>query len=110
MLETLGYRVLMADNGKTALEIYRQKRAEISLVILDLIMPLMDGPETFHRLREIDPDVRVLLSSGYTHETKMDALLLGAVGFLQKPYDIEQLSEKLTTAVEPVNPRGPRPV
>jgi two-component system cell cycle sensor histidine kinase/response regulator CckA len=100
MLETLGYQVLLAENGRVAIDLYQRNREAISLVILDLVMPVMDGPETFHRLKELDPGVRILLTSGYTREWNIDPLLVGAAGFIPKPYDIEQLSEKLYQALD----------
>jgi PAS domain S-box-containing protein len=96
LLERLGYRVLSAANGAEAVEMFRQNQKEICLVLLDLIMPIMDGEETFIQLRRIDPTVRVLLSSGYTKEEKADGLMnMGAVGFLQKPFDLKTLVQEL---------------
>jgi two-component system, cell cycle sensor histidine kinase and response regulator CckA len=93
MLESLGCRVLVAEEGSRALEIYTQRRGEIDLVILDLVMPGMDGSETFTHLRELDPEARVWLCSGYSQLEHADALLgRGALGFLQKPFDLEELS------------------
>ena len=69
---------------------------EICLVILDLIMPEMDGEETFHKLREIASGVPILPSSGFTREQITDKLFaLGAAGFLQKPFDLTQLSAEI---------------
>jgi len=99
MLETLGYHTLLADNGLVALDVYREHRGEICMVILDLVMPTLDGCETFHRLKELDADVRVLLTSGYARAKSMDAMISSSVGFLQKPYDIEQLARKLSQAL-----------
>jgi two-component system, cell cycle sensor histidine kinase and response regulator CckA len=77
-------------------EIYEKKGDTIWLVVLDLIMPTMDGEETFIKLRKIDPEVQVLLSSGYSKEEKADALLnMGAAGFLQKPFDLKTLVQEL---------------
>ncbi len=96
LLERLGYRVLSAANGIEALEMFRLHQSKIRLVLLDLIMPVMDGEETFMQLRHIDPSVRVLLSSGYTKEEKADGLMsMGAVGFLQKPFDLKALVQEL---------------
>lgn len=96
LLERLGYRVILAGNGQEALEIFSAKKEEIRLVVLDLIMPVMDGEETFIQLRRIDPAIRVLLSSGYTKEEKADGLMnMGAVGFLQKPFDLKTLIAEL---------------
>ena len=96
MLETLGYRVMIAQGGEQALELYRQRQKDIDLVILDMIMPDMGGGETFDRLKGINPGVRVILSSGYSINGKaMEILDRGCLGFIQKPYTLEQLSKKM---------------
>lgn len=97
LLEKLGYMVVLAENGRAALEIYRKKRDYISLVLLDLIMPEMDGATTFRELQKIDPNVKVLLLSGYSKDDKIEVLLQeGALGFVQKPFDLRTLSETLS--------------
>ncbi|MDR5682635.1 MAG: PAS domain S-box protein [Armatimonadota bacterium] len=91
-----GYRVMTATGGEEAVRIYQQYRDEIDLVLLDMTMPGMSGKETFHAIRAIDPDARVLLSSGYTQEgAAQDVLRRGACGFLQKPYLITELASKV---------------
>jgi CheY-like chemotaxis protein/HPt (histidine-containing phosphotransfer) domain-containing protein len=91
-LESYGYSAIVAESGEKAIEIYRQRQTEIDLVVLDLMMPGMDGGETFEVLRSIRPDVQVLLSTGYdtteaTRRVATDAL----AGVLRKPYLPEQL-------------------
>jgi PAS domain S-box-containing protein len=101
LLEKLGYTVLIAENGRAALETYRNHGKSISLVLLDMLMPVMDGVETFHRLRAIDPQAKVLLFSGYNRDDQVNALLEdGAIGYLQKPFDIQMLINELSTALE----------
>ncbi len=96
MLGRLGYRVLTAGNGLEAVEIFKERRREIAAVILDMIMPGMGGEETFHRLREIDPAARILLSSGFAMEGRPQSLLsAGAGGFLPKPYRVGTLAAAL---------------
>ncbi|MBE0556085.1 MAG: response regulator [Proteobacteria bacterium] len=96
ILEILGYNVKTACNGGEAIAIYREQREEIELIILDMIMPGMGGGETFDRLKQINPDVRVLLSSGYSLEGQAkDILNRGCLGFIQKPYKIEELAKKI---------------
>ena len=96
LLSSLGYRVYLAGSGQEAIAVYRTKRNEIDLVILDMIMPGLSGGETFDRLREIDPGVKVLLSSGYSIDGEAKTIMdRGCNGFLQKPFHIEQLSSKL---------------
>ncbi|PKN60142.1 MAG: oxidoreductase, partial [Deltaproteobacteria bacterium HGW-Deltaproteobacteria-11] len=89
-------RVYAAGSGQEAIDIYLEKRKEIDLVILDMIMPGLSGGETFDRLREIDPEIRVLLSSGYSIEGRARQILeRGCNGFLQKPIQLEKLSQKV---------------
>ena len=96
ILEILGYDVKTACNGSEAVVIYQEQRAEIELIILDMIMPGIGGGETFDRLKQINPDVRVLLSSGYSLEGQAkDILNRGCLGFIQKPYKIEELAKKI---------------
>ncbi|MGD8509846.1 MAG: PAS domain S-box protein [Syntrophobacterales bacterium] len=92
VLGRAGYTVLTASNGESALELYRQERARIDLVILDLIMPGMGGTKCLEELLKVDPDTRVLIASGYSPDgpTK-GALDTGAKGFVSKPYDTSQL-------------------
>ena len=96
LLQELGFDVLTATSGPDAIDIYRQKSADIDLVIMDLIMPGMSGGETFDRLKEIDTQVKVLLSSGYSINGQAAKILeRGCDGFIQKPFNINQLSEKI---------------
>jgi CheY-like chemotaxis protein len=96
MLQELGYTVLLAGNGREAVEIYRENPEMIDLVILDMVMPEMDGHEAFFELKKLDPQVKVLLSSGYvSEEDARDVLEAGAAGFLQKPYRMEALARKI---------------
>ncbi len=96
LLETLGYRVITANGGRAALSIYSEKGEEIDLVLLDLIMPDLGGKETFAQLKTMNPQVRVLLSSGYSLDGEATAIMQqGCQGFIQKPFDLEQLSYKL---------------
>jgi two-component system, cell cycle sensor histidine kinase and response regulator CckA len=95
-LESLGYRVYVAGSGQEAMAVYMEKRNEIDLVLLDMIMPGISGGETFDRLREINPDVRVLLCSGYSIKGEAQKILeRGSKGFLQKPFKLEELSWKI---------------
>ncbi|MBI5248557.1 MAG: PAS domain S-box protein [Desulfomonile tiedjei] len=92
LLEKWGYHVITADNGKEAVMIYEQRKGEISLVILDLIMPTMDGKECLDEILSIDRDAKVLLASGHTPDEATRGLLEGrAKGFVSKPYDTTQM-------------------
>ncbi|WP_176013406.1 response regulator [Victivallis sp. Marseille-Q1083] len=86
-LQELGYSVLLAENGLDAVEIYRGNPDEIDLVLLDMVMPKAGGHQTFYRIKEIDPDANILLSSGFVSEDEVqDLLKQGANGFLPKPH------------------------
>ncbi len=96
ILEALGYQVFTAQSGQDAIEIYNRERDQIALVILDMIMPGMGGGEVFDILKGIDPDVKVLLSSGYSITGEATNIMdRGCAGFIQKPYDINSLSVKI---------------
>ena len=101
ILNTLGYHVLTARDGKEALEIFKSASQPIDMVVLDMIMPGMGGGETFDRLRELDPNIKVLLSSGYSLDGQANEILKrGCNGFIQKPFDIKQLSKKIREILE----------
>lgn len=100
LVEALGYNVLVAKNGKEAVEIFKKNRQNIGLVLLDIVMPIMNGGETFDRLRKIDPTVKVLLASGYSKNGEAkDILERGCNGFIQKPFRMSELSQKLTEII-----------
>jgi len=101
MLERLGYRVLTAGSGKEALDLYEKQKDEIDLVILDMIMPGMGGGETFDRLKAIDGDVKIILSSGYSINGQAKEILdRGCIGFIQKPFSMKELSRKVRDALD----------
>ncbi len=100
MIESLGHHVITADSGEEGVRQYLEHRDEVSLVVLDMFMPGMDGAETCRRLREHDQDVRVLISSGFSVDDVQDRLDISAVsGFLEKPYGVEELREHLEAAL-----------
>ncbi len=92
-LELLGYEVLTAESGADALTLFSESFQDISLVVMDMIMPHMPGHELFYELKKLDPSVKVLISSGYSSDGKTQELLSnGARGFIQKPFAIEELA------------------
>ena len=101
MLERIGYTVQTAADGETAIDRYAHANDPFDLVILDMIMPDMGGGEVFDRLRELDPKVRVLLSSGYSIDGKaMEIMERGCNGFIQKPFKLESLSQKIQEIIQ----------
>jgi len=96
MLETIGYKVFSAKDGKEAIEIYRKNQNNIDIVLLDMIMPNIGGGEAYDRLKEINPDIKVLLSSGYSIDSEATEILnRGCNSFIQKPFNINELSGKI---------------
>ena len=92
-MKLLGYTVYTADSGDKAVGIYSKNAEAIDVVVLDMIMPGLSGKETYRRLKQIDPQVRVLLASGYAMEGQAEEILNeGCAAFIQKPFKIEQLS------------------
>ena len=96
LLGGLGYTVLIARSGKEALDIYERNKDRIHMVLLDMIMPGMSGGETYDKLKRLNPRVKTLLSSGYSMDGQAIAILdRGCNGFIQKPFKIKPLSQKL---------------
>ena len=96
ILEFLGYTVFLARSGREAIAIYKEKQNTIDLVILDMIMPDIGGGEAYDILKKINPDIKVLLSSGYSINGQAREILeQGCDGFIQKPFSIEQISQKI---------------
>jgi two-component system cell cycle sensor histidine kinase/response regulator CckA len=103
MLESIGYKVLIAQRGSDALDVYRKHKDEIDLIILNMIMPEMSGEEIYEQLRNIDARVNVLLSSGYSINGQAKEILdRGCNGFIQKPYSLKDLSIKVRELLEKI--------
>ncbi|MGD9236600.1 MAG: PAS domain S-box protein [Desulfobacterales bacterium] len=96
LLEKLGYTVLVAAGGAEAIKLFQRHRDRINLVILDMIMPDMSGAETFSRIRAIKPNAKILLSSGYSLDSRASAIMKqGCNGFIQKPFNLKKISNKI---------------
>jgi PAS domain S-box-containing protein len=101
MIKSLNYEVITAANGDEAIEIYRNRTLETDLVLLDMIMPGMDGHSVFKILEEINPHVRVILTSGYAVDRRADQILSsGSHGYLKKPYTLNELTREIYKILE----------
>ena len=101
LLEAIGYRVLAAKDGKEAVQVYEKNRDEIDIVLLDIVMPNMGGGEAYDRMKKINPDVKVLLLSGYSiNGGAREILKRGCDGFIQKPFDMKQLSQSIRNILD----------
>jgi PAS domain S-box-containing protein len=104
MLESLGYKALTANCGNEAISMYEKEHESIDLVILDMIMPQVNGKEVFDRLKKIDSNVRVLLASGYSIKGQAREIIeRGCAGFIQKPFDTAELSRKIREILDAAN-------
>jgi PAS domain S-box-containing protein len=104
MLERIGFKVMTVERGAEAVDVFRKSSEQIVAVILDLTMPDMDGHEVFRKLRQTAPDVRVILSSGFSeHEATARFVGDGLAGFVQKPYRFDVLAEKVREAIHSDN-------
>jgi len=102
-LQNLGYSVILAGNGEEAIEIYKNNPDEINLVFLDMIMPKLGGHSTFYQLKAVNPEVKILLSSGYVSEEEIEDLLEhGANGFLPKPHKVHVLASEIRRILDEV--------
>ncbi len=96
MLISMGFRVIVAEDGLKAVERFREEGADVRVVLLDLTMPRLDGEGTFYELRKIRPDVKVLLMSGFSEQEAVGRFIgQGLAGFLQKPFTLETLRDRM---------------
>ena len=101
ILEKMGHKVMKAKSGQEAIEIYEKHRDLINLVILDMIMPGVGGGETYDRIKTINPEVKVLLSTGYSINGQATEILeRGCNGFIQKPFRMKELSHKIREVLD----------
>jgi CheY-like chemotaxis protein len=100
ILKECGYKTISAENGKEGIEVFKKRRKEITAVLLDMSMPKMSGKETYIKMKEIQPDVRVLLASGFRLDERVDQVLkLGVKEFIQKPFTLEKLARAIDRVV-----------
>jgi len=96
VIEKLGYKAITANGGQEAIDLYGRCKENVDLVILDMVMPGMSGGETYKRLKQLDPAVKVLLCSGYSINGQANEILSrGCNGFIQKPFYMDELSQKI---------------
>ena len=101
LLKNFGYTVIIAKNGLEALNIFKEKYNEIDLVIMDMIMPKMNGKETFYEMKKIDSNCKIIISSGFTKDENLDKMREnGLCGFIKKPYIDYELNQLITTILK----------
>lgn len=108
MLQGMGYQVILAKDGREAVNIFRSRHHEIDLVLMDLIMPEMNGSEAFLKMQETDSNCRVIISSGFSRDENLTELKnKGLSGFIRKPYRDYELSQVIETTLNNVNKKKP---
>ena len=101
MLARIGYTPLLAEDGPAGIETYKEYKQDIVCVLLDMTMPKMSGEETLRNLRQINPEIRVLLMSGYSEQEASSRFNgKGINAFMQKPYTPQDLQEKIQEVLE----------
>jgi two-component system, cell cycle sensor histidine kinase and response regulator CckA len=101
ILESLGYKVYGVRDGKEAIALYREKKDEVDLIILDMIMPGLSGGETYDLIRELNPSAKIILSSGYSLNDEAQRIMdKGCHGFIQKPFNVAAISRKVREVLE----------
>ena len=101
ILQKLGYKVTLCSDGEEAVELYRKSWQEIDLVIIDMVMPQMGGLDAFLAMRQVNPGVKAVLSSGYSIGGEAQKIMdEGVLGFIQKPYQVAALSRTVAEALQ----------
>ena len=101
VLEEQGFHVLSAKDGEEAFSVYNQHRNEIAVVVSDMGLPKLSGWEVLHKMREINPNAKVILASGYS-DPKIESEMMreGAKDYVAKPYDTDEISRKIREVIE----------
>jgi len=96
MLESIGYKVKAVSSGMDAINLLKTENIKIDLVILDMVMPQMSGQDTFKKIRDLYPQMKVMVSSGYSRQAQIEEMMeKGCNGYILKPFDVATLSEKI---------------
>ena len=103
VLNQYGYYVVTAVDGQQGLDVYTEQKKDIDIVLLDMSMPNMSGKKVLEKMIQIDPEVRVIISSGYSRQDICEEILLKSKEFIYKPYDIKDLVKKVRRVLD-INP------
>jgi len=104
-LKMFGYRVVTANNGEEAITCYTRQKDEIVLVLMDMMMPVLDGPATIHALTRINPEIKIIAASGLTHASQITHPAVRA--FLPKPYTAQEMLNTVNQVLDSKTTRRP---
>jgi CheY-like chemotaxis protein len=100
MLQALGYRTIVARDGLEAVELFKAHRFQIDLVVMDVVMPQLNGPDAYSKMVELRSDIKAIFTTGYTSEAaSLMSLLEKGAAVLQKPYGLTALSQTIRTTL-----------
>ena len=100
ILDELGYTTITCNDGEQAIDYYRKHHKEIELVIIDIVLPKINGYDCFLELKKINPHIKAIVSSGQATNDEVEKMILeGALGFIQKPFEINYLSKMINEAL-----------
>jgi DNA-binding response OmpR family regulator len=101
MLQKLGYRILVASDGRKAVDLFKANSDQIDLIVMDVVMPSLNGPEAYLEMSALRSGIRVIFTTGYTPEAKsLISMLEKGASILQKPYSLTSLSQVVRGALE----------
>ena len=100
MLKRLGFNVIGAENGCKAIELFQDHKEIVDIVIIDVVMPDLGGAEVIEAIKKINPDVKIMLLSGYGIDRKTNEIMQSCSGFIQKPFSMKELSETIKAVMK----------
>ena len=100
MFTRLGFNVIPADSGRKAIETFKERKDSIDIIVLDMVMPDLGGAEVVDAIKDIDPNTKIILSSGYGRDHNTADIMQNCHAFIQKPFSMQELSASLESIME----------
>jgi DNA-binding NtrC family response regulator len=100
MFTRLGFNVIPVENGRKAIETFKERKDSIDIVVLDIVMPDLGGAEVVDAIKDIDPNTKIMLSSGYGRDRNTADIMQNCHAFIQKPFSMQELSASLQSIME----------
>ena len=100
MLTRLGFNVIPVESGRKAIQTFKERKDSIDIIVIDIVMPDLGGAEVVDAIKDIDPDTKIMLSSGYGRDRKITDIMQNCHAFIQKPFSMQELSTSLQSIME----------